>query len=173
MAAHEGLVLDAVDFALLDAMHEHPRAGALELSRQLKVARATVQARLKRLEESHVIAGYALNIDCAAAGFTVQAFVTLEIEQGALDSVAEVLTQIPGVLEAFATTGAGDVICRIAARSHVALQHSLIALTKSSDVVRSTTFITLSTIVPYRVLPLLHTLSSEKRSKAPAFRTPK
>jgi len=170
MAVHEGLVLDAIDFALLDAMHEHPRAGALELSRRLKVARATVQARLKRLEDSHVIAGYAPNIDCAAAGFAVQAFVRLEIAQGALDRVAEVLTAIPGVLEAFATTGAADVICRVAAASHAELQDSLVALNKSAVVVRSTSVIVLSTIVPYRVLPLLHTLNSGKACKAPAFR---
>ncbi len=44
--------LDAVDLALLDAMNKHPRAGALELSRQVKVARATVQARLKRMEDA-------------------------------------------------------------------------------------------------------------------------
>jgi DNA-binding Lrp family transcriptional regulator len=172
MAVHEGLVLDAVDFALLDAMHEHPRAGVLELSRQLKVARATVQARLKRLEESHVIAGYGPNIDCAAVGFPVQAFVMLEITQGAIDRVSRVLTEIPGVLEAFATTGAGDVICRVAASSHAELQESLVALNKSDVVVRSTSVIALSTIVPYRVLPLLHTLNSGKGCRAPAFRTP-
>lgn len=171
MGVHEGLVLDAVDFALLDAMHEYPRAGALELSRQLKVARATVQARLKRLEEAHVIADYAPNIDCVAAGFTVQAFVSLEVAQGALDRVADVLTDIPGVLEAFATTGSADVICRVAAASHAELQESLIALNRSTVVVRSTSVIVLSTIVPYRVLPLLHTLNSGKSCKAPAFRT--
>ena len=110
--------LDAVDLALLDAMNKHPRAGALELSRQVKVARATVQARLKRMEDAGVIAGYAPHINLAAGGFGVQAFVTLQIAQGALDTVTAELEAIPGVLEAFATTGSGDVLCRIAAASH-------------------------------------------------------
>ena len=46
MASGADVNLDAVDLALLDAMNKHPRAGALELSRQVKVARATVQAAL-------------------------------------------------------------------------------------------------------------------------------
>ena len=41
--------LDALDLALLTALREHPRAGALELSRITGVARATVSARLQRL----------------------------------------------------------------------------------------------------------------------------
>src|SRR4051794_9228826 len=44
-------VTDALDVALLRALHEHPRIGDLELSRTARVARATVQGRLRRLDE--------------------------------------------------------------------------------------------------------------------------
>src|SRR3712207_8614654 len=47
----------------------------------------------------------------------VQAFVTLEIAQGAIEDVRQDLESIPGVLEAHATTGSGDVLCRVAASS--------------------------------------------------------
>ena len=163
--------LDELDQALLAAMHDHPGAGALELSRILRVARATVQARLKRLEDSGVIAGYEPRIGLAAAGFGVQAFVTLEIAQGALDRVSAELAAIPGVLEAYATTGSGDVVCHIAAESHERLQQTLIELNHSGVVQRSTSVVALSTVVPYRVLPLLQTRRPPERStKAPAFR---
>ena len=79
--------LDALDLALLTALRENPRAGALALSRLTRVARATVESRLSRLERAGVITGYGPDIDVAAAGFTVLAFVTLEIAQGALDRV--------------------------------------------------------------------------------------
>ena len=119
---------DALDLALLGALREHPKAGALELSRRLGVARGTVQARLQRLEDGGVITGYGPDIDLAAAGFAVQAFVTLEIAQGALDDVTADLAAMPGVLEAYATTGIGDVLCRMAARSHGDLQQTLLQL---------------------------------------------
>ena len=147
--------LDELDVALLDALHSHPRAGALELSRITGVARATVSARLQRLEDAGVVTGYGPDIDVAAAGFGVQAFVTLEIAQGAIDAVQRDLEAIPGVLEAHATTGSGDVLCRVAARSHEALQQVLVELNRSSAVVRSTSVVALSQLVPWRTLPLL------------------
>src|SRR5215470_7731091 len=94
--------LDALDLALLTELRANPRAGVLQLSRLTRVARATVQARLDRLESSGVITGYGPDVDVAAAGFGVLAFVTLEIHQGALDQVRDDLAAIPGVLEAYA-----------------------------------------------------------------------
>jgi DNA-binding Lrp family transcriptional regulator len=147
--------LDALDVALLSALREHPRAGALELSRLVGVARATVTARLARLEQAGIVTGYGPDVDVTAAGFGVQAFVTLEIAQGAIDAVRSDLEAIPGVLEAHATTGSGDVLCRVAASSHEALQQTLVELNRSSAVVRSTSVVALSCLVPWRTLPLL------------------
>jgi DNA-binding Lrp family transcriptional regulator len=147
--------LDALDVALLAALRENPRAGALELSRLTGVARATVSARLQRLQDRGVVTGYGPDIDVTAAGFGVQAFVTLQIAQGAIEAVQRDLENIPGLLEAHATTGSGDVLCRVAARSHEALQQVLVDLNRSSSVVRSTSVIALSQIVPWRTLPLL------------------
>lgn len=147
--------LDELDVALLEALRAHPRVGIQEIARMLGVARATATARLQRLEQAGVVTGYGPDVDVAAAGFGVQAFVTLEIAQGALESVHRDLAAIPGVLEASATTGSGDVLCRVAAASHEALQRILVDLNRSSSVVRSTSVVVLSELVPYRTLPLL------------------
>jgi DNA-binding Lrp family transcriptional regulator len=116
--------LDALDLALLGALRENPRAGVLQLSRITRVARATVQSRLDRMERAGVITGYGPDIDVAAAGFGVLAFVTLEIIQGALDRVREDLATIPGVLEAYAITGSGDVLCQVAAPGPAAAERA-------------------------------------------------
>src|SRR3712207_8966412 len=86
--------LDALDVALVAALRGPPRAGALELSRITGVARATVSARLQRLEDDGVVTGYGPDVDVAAAGFGVQAFVTLEIAQGALKDVDRKSTRL-------------------------------------------------------------------------------
>jgi DNA-binding Lrp family transcriptional regulator len=153
----DGTVLDALDVALLAALREHRRAGVLELSRITGVARGTVSARLQRMEDAGVITGYGPDIDVRPAGFGVEAFVTLEIAQGAIEAVQRELEAIPGVLEAHATTGSGDVLCRVAASSHEALQRTLVELDRSASVVRSTSVIALSRLVPLRALPLLRT----------------
>jgi len=170
--AQEQAALDALDLAVLTALHEHPRAGVLELSRVTRVARATLQSRLRRLEQLGVITGYGPDVDLAAAGFPVQAFVTLEIAQGALDEVTRDLEGIPGVLEAHATTGSGDVLCRVAASSHEALQETLLELSRSPAVVRSTSVVALSVVVPPRVLSLLTATQPGGASRAPAYRDP-
>ncbi len=151
----ERRALDALDVALLAALRGNPRAGALELSRMTGVARGTVSARLQRLEDTGVVTGYGPDVDLAAAGFGVEAFVTLEIAQGALADVQRDLEAIPGLLEAHATTGSGDVLCRVAASSHVGLQQVLVELNRSSAVVRSTSVVALSCLVPYRTQPVL------------------
>ena len=147
--------MDALDVDLVAALRASPRAGVLELSRTLGVARGTVQARLDRLERDGVVTGYGPDVDVAAAGYPVQAFVTLEIAQGALEAVRDDLEAIPGVLEAHATTGSGDVLCRVAAGSHEELQRTLLAIDRSGSVRRSTSVIALSCLVPWRSLPLL------------------
>jgi len=165
--------LDRLDVTLLRALRDHPRAGALELSRLASVARGTVQARLGRLEESGVVTGHGPDVDLSAAGYPVQAFVTLEIAQGALEEVGAALEAVPSVLEAYATTGSGDVLCRIAARSHEDLQSTLLQLDRSPSVARSVSVIVLSTVVPPRVLPLLEAGVAATRAatpRAPAYR---
>ena len=158
--------MDTLDVALLTALHDHPRAGALELSRLTGVARATVSARLQRLEDTGVVTGYGPDVDVGAAGFGVQAFVTLEIAQGAIDDVRHDLERIPGVLEAHATTGSGDVLCRVAASSHEGLQQILVDLNRSPAVVRSTSVVALSQLVPWRTLPLLRSAAAPGSGRA-------
>jgi len=165
-------VLDALDLALLTALQLSRRAGILELARSVKVARATVQSRLERMERSGVITGYGPDIDIAAAGYPVQAFVTLEIAQSSLDKLNQDLSSIPGVLEAYATTGTGDVLCRVAAASNAELQRTLLQLNGSAWVARSTSAVLLSTVVAPRAMPLLSSKPRPSSTRAPAFREP-
>lgn len=162
--------MDALDVDLVRALRESPRAGVLELSRTLGVARGTVAARLDRMEQSGVITGYGPDVDVVAAGFPVRAFVTLEIAQGALDDVAAELAALPAVLEAYATTGSSDVLCRLAAVSHEDLQDTLLELDRSGAVARSTSVVVLSTVVAPRTLPLLERGPRPGPSRAPAYR---
>lgn len=163
-------VLDALDLDLLRALHDAPRTGVLELSRVLGVARGTVASRLDRMTRDGVLTGYGPDVDLAAAGFPVQAFVSLQIAQGALDEVADDLAAMPAVLEAYATTGSSDVLCRIAASSHQDLQEALVALNRSPMVVRSTSVISLSTLVAPRMLPLLGSRPRHGPQRAPGYR---
>ncbi|UIJ35404.1 Lrp/AsnC family transcriptional regulator [Allobranchiibius sp. GilTou73] len=148
-------LLDDLDVTLLELLTEHPRIGVLELSRMVGVTRATVGARMDKLRASGVVTGYGPQLDVVAAGYPVQAMVTLEIAQGDLDTVTALLQEMPGVLEAYSTTGTGDVVVRLAAASNDDLQQSLLVLGQSEAVRRSTSVVVLATVVSARALPLL------------------
>jgi DNA-binding Lrp family transcriptional regulator len=147
--------VDRLDARLLRALDGTPRAGVLELSRRLAVARGTVQARLDRLVERGVIATFAPTLDPVALGYTVTAFATLEIRQGRGRVVLEHLQAIPQVLEVHTITGPGDMLCRVVARSNDDLQQVLDRVTEFPEIVRTSTVIALSNPVPHRVLPLV------------------
>ena len=166
MATSDPGLIDRLDAALIELLTAEPRVGVLEASRRLRVARGTVQARLERLQERGVITGYGPEVDPAALGYEVTAFITLEIRQaGGHDPVAERLTAIPEVLEVHTITGAGDMLCRVVARTNADLQRVLDAIVATEGVVRSATLISLATQVPYRVLPLVR--AAAWRSSAP------
>lgn len=148
--------MDDLDNRLLHLFAAEPRVGVLEASRRLGVARGTVQARLNRLAETGVIAGWGPELAPEALGYPVTAFLTLEIRQGSgHDAVARHLASIPEVLEAFTITGAGDMWARVVARSNTDLQRVIDAVLSDAGIVRSSTVIALARQVPYRVLPLL------------------
>ncbi len=148
--------MDDLDATLIRLLADEPRVGVLEASRRIGVARGTVQARLAKLTETGVITGWGPDLAPEALGYPVTAFLTLEIRQGSgHESVAEHLAAIPEVLEAFTITGAGDMWCRVVARSNNDLQRVIDAVLSDVGIVRSSTVIALATQVPYRVLPLL------------------
>jgi DNA-binding Lrp family transcriptional regulator len=148
--------MDDLDVTLIHLFAEEPRVGVLEASRRLGVARGTVQARLDKLTSSGVISGWGPTLEPEALGHPVMAFLTLEIRQGAgHDAIARHLSRIPEVLEVFTITGAGDMWCRVVARSNSDLQRVIDAVLSDSGIVRSSTVIALATQVPHRVLPLL------------------
>lgn len=148
--------VDRLDAALIDLLADAPRLGVLECSRRLGVARGTVQARLDRLQRRGVIRNLGPEIDPAALGYTVMAFLTLEIRQArGHDPVAAHLASIPEVLEAHTITGAGDVLCRVVGRSNQDLQRVIDAVVAVEGVERTSTVIALDSPIPHRTLPLV------------------
>ena len=155
--------MDELDARLLTLLTEHPRIGVLECARRLRVARGTVQARLDKLIARGVIQGFGPQVSPAAIGFGVTAFITLEIRQSTgHDPVAEHLAGIPEVLEVHTITGAGDLLCRVVARSNADLQRVIDQIVAYQGIERASSHIALAEQVPYRVLPLVVAAATDR-----------
>jgi len=165
--------IDELDGRLIRTLADAPRAGVMELARQLRVARGTAQARLDKLQRRGVITGFGPDIDVRGLGYDVLAFTTLEIKQGRLQDVVEHLRDIPEVLEAHATTGQGDLHCRVVARSNDHVQDVINRILEVQGIDRATTVIALSEQIPYRVMPLVESASTGDSTGSTITRAPR
>src|SRR5918992_6182706 len=159
--------VDELDARLIAELRDNPRLGLLEISRRLGVARGTVQARLRKLEERGVVLGYGPEIDTAEVGHPIQAFVMLELTQGRLAEAVEALAQTPEVLEADAVSGPQDLICRVAASDTEHLQEIVNSLLATDAIRRSTSYVVLSRPIRPRVQPLVDKVGATAGGSGP------
>ena len=142
--------LDDLDVALLRLLEAEPRIGMLEASRRLGVARGTVTARLDRMRSRGVVTGFGPDVDLRAVGYSVMAFSILELAQGRIRDVTEVLESIPEVLEAHTIAGRGDLLIRIVAKTNDHLMEVIESILHSPHIGRAETMIALTPQIPFR-----------------------
>ena len=128
--------IDRLDAALIELLAAEPRVGVLEASRRLGVARGTVQARLDRLTDRGVITGYGPEVDPAALGYEVTAFITLEIRQaGGHDPVAERTT--PSVETIASSTRCRSALVRATTRQSMSPGPVMVCTSSTSGIALS------------------------------------
>ncbi len=147
--------LDELDKDLLRLLHSEPRIGMLEASRRLGVARGTVTARMDRMRASGIVTGFGPDLDLRKIGYPVMAFSILELAQGRIDDVTNILTDIPEVLEAHTIAGRGDLLIRIVARTNDHLMEVIQQILASPHIARAETMIALTSQVPIRPTSVL------------------
>lgn len=147
---------DGIDERLIAALALFPRAGMMQLAREVGVARNTAQAHLDRLLEAGVITGFGPEVDLRRLGYGVSAFVTLEIAQGRGPAVDEHLAAIPEVVEAYMTTGSSDLLCRVVARDNDHLGQLIGRIVDLPGITRTTTSLILATRIAPRAREVVH-----------------
>jgi Lrp/AsnC family transcriptional regulator, leucine-responsive regulatory protein len=98
-------LIDAMNRRILDLLTDDPRMNISELARAVGMSAPAVRERLTRLEQSGVIRGYRLDIDPAAIGLPVAAWVRLRPGPGQLGKLAELAQQTPQVSECHRISG--------------------------------------------------------------------
>ncbi|UPO78711.1 Lrp/AsnC family transcriptional regulator [Arthrobacter sp. Helios] len=162
------MATDQLDARIVSLFTDDPRMSVLEASRKLKVARATVQARLDRMQRTGVIAGWGPRLDPAALGYDVIAYCSLTIRQDlGHDAVVAALAEIPEIQEAHTVSGESDLIARVAARSNSDLQRVIDSMVATGTVLRSSSVIVLNTHFEGRMLPLLHAAAGLEAQESP------
>lgn len=98
-------ILDEVNRGILAALTENPRLATAELAREVGRSAPAVRERVARLEQTGVIRGYHLDIDPAAVGLPVTAWVRIRPGPGQLAKVVDLAERTPQVSECHRITG--------------------------------------------------------------------
>lgn len=106
--------MDELDRNIVGLLGADARMSVATLSRRLKVARSTIQARLERLETTGIIAGYTLKLGEAAREGRLRASVLLTVEPRAQAAILSRLKSIAEVERVFTTSGRFDLLMQIA-----------------------------------------------------------
>ncbi len=137
--------MDELDRNMIGLLGADARMSVATLSRRLKVARSTVQARLERLETTGVIVGYTVKLGEAAREGRLRASVLLTVEPRAQANILTRLKAIPEVERVFTTSGRFDLLLQIAAPSTKLLDDVLDQIGGMTGVRSSESLIHLST----------------------------
>jgi Lrp/AsnC family leucine-responsive transcriptional regulator len=97
--------LDEVNRHLLDLLTENPRASVPELAKAVGMSAPAVRERVNRLHDSGVIRGYRLDVDPAAVGLPVTAWVRIRPGPRQLPRIAELAQRTPQVSECHRISG--------------------------------------------------------------------
>ncbi len=108
--------LDSIDLALLEELQENARTSFAELARRVHLSTPAVIERVHRLEARGVILRYRAEIDPAALGLHVRAFVKVTVAGDRLSSFSRIVRDIPEILECHRVTGNESYIVQVAVR---------------------------------------------------------
>jgi DNA-binding Lrp family transcriptional regulator len=106
-------LLTSKDQELISLLQVNAREPVSALARKLGLSRTTVQDRLRRLEQSGVIAGYQLRLSEATEQDGIRAFVTIEVEPKRTGEVARALQKMPQVEALYSVSGKYDLIALV------------------------------------------------------------
>jgi Lrp/AsnC family leucine-responsive transcriptional regulator len=144
--------LDAVDVRILSALTADARVSVAELARLVGLSAPSAAERVRRLEESGVIEGYAAPIDPRALGLAVAAWLRVRPVPGGLAKVADILRSLPEIVECDRVTGEDCFV----ARAHLKSIEDLEGLIdRIIPYAMTTTSIIQSTLVKRRPPPIV------------------
>jgi Lrp/AsnC family transcriptional regulator, leucine-responsive regulatory protein len=106
-------VADAVNLRILTELQQNPRLTMSELGRRVGLSSPAVTERVRRLEELGIIQGYRLDLNPAALGLPLAAYVRIRPNPGQLPQIADLAQHIPEIVECHRVTGEDCFIVKV------------------------------------------------------------
>lgn len=137
--------LDDTDRELIALLRDNARTPVVALAKQLRVARATVQNRIARLERDGVIVGYSVRLKPAAEAQRIRALMSIAVEGNRTAEVLRELRGHPNVAALHSTNGRWDLVAELRADNLEAFDSVLSGVRLIAGIAHTETSILLST----------------------------
>ncbi|MEY1555580.1 Lrp/AsnC family transcriptional regulator [Yoonia sp. R2331] len=137
--------MDKVDSRLIAALRRDGRASLSALAEAVGITRATVKARLDRLQAGGEIAGFTVLTRADVAPDPVRGLMMLEIAGRGAERVQRALGVLPEVLAVHSTNGTWDLIAEIGTETLEDFDRVLTGIRRMDAITRSETNLLLST----------------------------
>src|SRR5512134_3215304 len=116
-------LLDATDLAILDALQQNCKQSLADIGKQVGLSAPSVVERIKKLEESGVIRGYAALLDARMLGKDVTAFIGVSISHpSAFEPFEKEIERSLDVLECHHVTGQHTLMLKVRTESTETLE---------------------------------------------------
>jgi len=119
----ERIELDEVDRMIIEMLQEDSRKPFVEIAKELGVSDPTIHARVKKLQEGHVIKKFTAVLTPAKVEKGVAAFVEINVKPSTVEKVISSLEGMDKVLEIHETYGDYDIIAKIRAKTNEDLRN--------------------------------------------------
>ncbi len=137
--------MDDTDRELISLLRADARTPVVTLARKLRVARATVQNRMAKLEADGTIVGYTLRLKPEADGHRIRALTSIEVSGNHGEEVRRVLRGNPNVVALHTTNGRWDLIAELRTDTLESFDRVLNAIRNVPGITNTETSILLST----------------------------
>lgn len=105
-----GQLMDALDEKLVTLLRQNGRRSVSDIAAALNISRATVRARLERMEKAGDIIGYTVILRADAVEQKIRGIMLIEIEGHATERVIKALGGFPEVSAIHTTNGRWDLV---------------------------------------------------------------
>jgi Lrp/AsnC family leucine-responsive transcriptional regulator len=150
--------LDTTDRAILHELQLDGRLTNVVLAKRVNLSESACLRRVRNLQESGVVSGYAMLVDQTNAGFPTTVFVQISLDRQQredLEKFEQAVAKIPQVMECYLMTGEADFLLRVIATDAADYEqlHTNF-LTRLPGVTRVHSSFSLRTIVKKTELPI-------------------
>ncbi|AMP40552.1 AsnC family transcriptional regulator (plasmid) [Ralstonia solanacearum] len=137
--------LDDTDRELIGLLRDNARMSIVTLAKKLRVARATVQNRIARLERDGVIVGYTVRLRPNVDTQRIRAITCIAVEGNRATEIRRRLTGHPNVVALHTTNGRWDLVAELRTDTLEAFDTVLNELRLIDGIANTETSILLST----------------------------